>query len=50
MVSGSSDRRIFVWDLNLLKNEGNVSPKAVLRGHTDGVLDLKLNEEWIVSW
>lgn len=50
MVSGSSDRQILVWDLNMLKNEGNVRPKAALRGHTGGVLDLKLNEEWIVSW
>lgn len=50
MVSGSSDRHILVWDLNMLKNEGNLRPRAILRGHTDGVVDLKLNEDWIVSW
>jgi hypothetical protein len=27
-----------------------VRPRAALRGHTGGVLDLKLDEEWIVSW
>lgn len=50
MVSGSSDRQVLVWDLTMLKNEGNVRPKAALRGHTGGVLDLKLDEEWIISW
>jgi F-box and WD-40 domain protein 1/11 len=50
MVTGSSDRQILVWDLNMLKNESNVRPRAALRGHTGGVLDLKLDEEWIVSW
>lgn len=50
MVSGSSDRQILVWDLNQLKNESNVRPRAALTGHTGGVLDLKLNDKWIVSW
>lgn len=50
MVTGSSDRQILVWDLNMLKNECNTRPRAALRGHTGGVLDLKLDEEWIVSW
>lgn len=50
MVTGSSDRQILAWDLNMLKNDSNVRPRAALRGHTGGVLDLKLDEEWIVSW
>ncbi|KAF8324084.1 WD40 repeat-like protein, partial [Clavulina sp. PMI_390] len=56
MVSGSSDCRILVWDLNELgrdRSEGGsgavMTPKATLRGHTMGVLDLKFDDEWIVS-
>ena len=48
MVSGSSDRRVLVWDLNALRSDG-VRPRAVLEGHTGGVLDLRIDAQWIVS-
>lgn len=51
MVSGSSDCSVCVWDLktgpwNVI--EGEV--KAILKGHTGGILDLKIDENWIISW
>ncbi|KAF9516041.1 hypothetical protein BS47DRAFT_1376118 [Hydnum rufescens UP504] len=48
MVSGSSDRRVLVWDLNALRSEG-IRPRAVLEGHAGGVLDLRIDAQWIVS-
>jgi F-box and WD-40 domain protein 1/11 len=48
MVSGSSDRRVLVWDLNALRAEG-MRPRAVLEGHAGGVLDLRIDAQWIVS-
>lgn len=55
MVSGSSDCTVLVWDLNKLWKSGkaNGGPeliKRVLKGHTGGVLDLKIDKQWIVSW
>ena len=63
MVSGSSDRTVLVWDLRPLikasrkagKNGGpiNAGPELVarvLKGHSGGVLDLRMNKQWIVSW
>jgi len=51
MVSGSSDRRAFVWDIWIGKGgEVRAEVRAVLRGHLDGVLDLRFDEQWIVSW
>lgn len=55
MVSGSSDCTMFVWDLNELWKSGKTHGgpelvKRVLRGHIGGVLDLKMDKKWIVSW
>jgi len=35
-----------------VKNEGQVraSVRKVLKGHSGGVLDLRIDERWIVSW
>ncbi|EJD02007.1 WD40 repeat-like protein [Fomitiporia mediterranea MF3/22] len=62
MVSGSSDCTVLVWDLRSLwrasiasktgGNPVNAGPelvKRVLRGHLGGVLDLRINKQWIVS-
>ncbi|KZT22279.1 WD40 repeat-like protein [Neolentinus lepideus HHB14362 ss-1] len=63
MVSGSSDCSVCVWDLysssgggkrgsiasGLTAGEVRAEVKAVLRGHTGGVLDLRIDGEWIVS-
>lgn len=61
MVSGSSDHSICVWDIwtgrpllddNLVESgdkEVNAEPRAILRGHIGGVLDLKIDRKWIVS-
>ncbi|KAJ6612802.1 WD40-repeat-containing domain protein [Mycena sp. CBHHK59/15] len=52
MVSGSSDCSVRVWELTGDTNgEGGVrgEVKAVLKGHGGGVLDLRIDEEWIVS-
>jgi F-box and WD-40 domain protein 1/11 len=51
MVSGSSDCSICVWDLRVGKNEEvGANVRAVLRGHTGGVLDLRIDDQRIVSW
>ena len=64
MVSGSSDCTVFVWDLHALTKaaaaakEKEAGPNVagaelvqrVLKGHTGGVLDLRIDENWIVSW
>lgn len=51
MVSGSSDRRACVWDIWIGEGgEVRAEVRAVLRGHLDGVLDLRVDDEWIVSW
>lgn len=58
LISGSSDCNVFVWDLRRLKkapkDEKTHGPKQlvkrVLKGHTNGVLDLKTDKNWIVSW
>jgi F-box and WD-40 domain protein 1/11 len=51
MVSGSSDRKAFVWDIWLEENgDVRAQVRAVLRGHLDGVLDLRVDDQWIVSW
>ncbi|KAI9513439.1 WD40 repeat-like protein [Russula earlei] len=50
MVSGSSDRRACVWDIWIEEGgEVRAEVRAVLRGHLDGVLDLRVDEQWIVS-
>ncbi len=51
MVSGSSDRRACVWDIWIGEGgEVRAEVRAVLKGHLDGVLDLRVDEKWIVSW
>ncbi|KAF8336580.1 WD40-repeat-containing domain protein [Cantharellus anzutake] len=59
LVSGSSDRRVLVWDLSTICVGGQaetpdegvavVRPKRTLTGHTGGVLDVKMNDEFIIS-
>lgn len=53
MVSGSSDRSVVVWELSGLGGvldgvKGEV--KKVLKGHSGGVLDLRVDWKRIVSW
>jgi F-box and WD-40 domain protein 1/11 len=53
MVSGSSDCSICVWDMHACRGgEGEVKAevRTVLRGHSGGVLDLRIDRRWIVSW
>jgi F-box and WD-40 domain protein 1/11 len=51
MISGSSDRKALVWDIWIGENgEVCAQVRAVLRGHLDGVLDLRVDDQWIVSW
>lgn len=54
LVTGSSDCTVCVWDL-WTERLGEDAPvhgevRAVLRGHGGGVLDLRIDERWIVSW
>jgi len=61
MVSGSSDRSICVWNIwtgRPLFDDGFsqsndkeviAEPRAILKGHVGGVLDLKIDKKWIVS-
>jgi F-box and WD-40 domain protein 1/11 len=65
MFTGSSDCTICVWSLDTgdLLREGMgaesgadtdrrvlAEPVSVLKGHTGGVLDLRIDKRWIVSW
>lgn len=65
LVSCGSDHALLVWDLSEVKeveklmrgDEGNgeymplmIKPKRELRGHEGSVLDLKMDEDIIVSW
>lgn len=51
LVSGSSDSRILVWDLVGEKGtgKGKWEIKNTLVGHSMAVLDLCLDQKWIVS-
>ncbi|THG93604.1 hypothetical protein EW026_g7675 [Hermanssonia centrifuga] len=57
MVSGSSDTSVCVWDLYAHPSEGEdgeemaimAEMRGVLRGHTGGVLDLRISDKWIIS-
>jgi F-box and WD-40 domain protein 1/11 len=46
MCSGSSDRTIRIWE----RTGGTWEVQAVLSGHAGGVLDLRMDDRWIVSW
>jgi F-box and WD-40 domain protein 1/11 len=56
MVSGSSDCSVCVWNLyssadgNKENDEVRAEVKTVLRAHSGGVLDLRIDDRWIVSW
>lgn len=56
MVSGSSDCSVCVWDLCARSQEDGEDCQvraevvAVLRGHIGGVLDLRIDDKWVVSW
>lgn len=57
MVSGSSDCTVVVWDLYAhppVVPGGDAlitaEVRKVLRAHGGGVLDLRIDERWIVSW
>lgn len=59
MVSGSSDTTVCVWDLDLVPAASGYerSPRTVrgtvrktLKGHAGGVLDIRMDKRWIVSW
>lgn len=57
LVTGSSDCSICVWDLELgdlipgtSDREVKAEVRATLKGHEGGVLDLRMDEKWIVSW
>jgi F-box and WD-40 domain protein 1/11 len=47
MVSGSSDCSVIVWNLNAEPDKYVVD---VLKAHNRGVLDIKMDAKWIVSW
>ncbi|GJE93406.1 F-box/WD repeat-containing protein [Phanerochaete sordida] len=57
MVSGSSDCSVIVWDLYSypVTDEGDeefviaAKVRGHLRGHTGGVLDLRIENKWIIS-
>ncbi|KAJ7216608.1 WD40 repeat-like protein [Mycena pura] len=53
LVTGSSDCTVCVWDMWTDRAGDNVpvhgEVRAVLRGHGGGVLDLRIDERWIVS-
>lgn len=63
MVSGSSDCTVCVWDMytcpvEMEDEEGNLvnemtvvaEVRGILTGHTGGVLDIRIDQKWIVSW
>ena len=55
MVSGSSDCTVCVWDLWAVPTWGGepritAEVRAVLPAHSGGVLDLRIDSRWIVSW
>ncbi|KDQ09580.1 hypothetical protein BOTBODRAFT_525903 [Botryobasidium botryosum FD-172 SS1] len=45
MVSGSVDKEVFVWDIS----KGGGRRRGVLLGHTGSVLDLRIDDKWIIS-
>ncbi|KZP15850.1 WD40 repeat-like protein [Athelia psychrophila] len=50
MVSGSSDCSICVWDLTVGSGgEVQAEVRAILKGHSGGVLDLRMDDQRIIS-
>jgi hypothetical protein len=56
MVSGSSDCSVCVWDLYCHPTGDDedmiicAELRGVLRGHSGGVLDLRIEKDYIISW
>jgi F-box and WD-40 domain protein 1/11 len=59
MVSGSSDCSVCVWNVYSYPVKGEdgedefatiAEVRGILRGHTGGVLDLRIEANWIISW
>lgn len=55
LVSGSSDCSICVWKMShggMVNGEREVRAEvqATLKGHEGGVLDIRIDDKWIVSW
>ena len=51
LASGSSDQRVMIWNIGVNKSrQFEWQHVGQLWGHTGGVLDLKIDEKWIVSW
>lgn len=59
MVSGSSDSSVCVWDTYACpveSEDGTVDitvtavVRGILRGHSLGVLDIRIDQKWIISW
>lgn len=56
LISGSSDCSVCVWDLycHPARDNGEVTVTAemrgILQGHAGGVLDLRIEKDWIISW
>lgn len=63
LISCGSDHVLLVWDLSGLPSDGQeeddedeervakiIRPVKELRGHSGGVLDLKMDDDIIISW
>ena len=59
MVSGSSDTSVCVWDIYsrpIDVGDGTVdiavtgAVRGILKGHSLGVLDIRIDKQWIISW
>lgn len=55
VYSGSSDSTVCIWDLWVVKTSDGETEvltkvRAVLREHGGGVLDLKVVDNWIITW
>lgn len=56
MVSGSSDCSVCVWDLYCHPAGDDeemiitAELRGILKGHSGGVLDLRIEKNWILSW
>lgn len=56
LLSGSSDCSVCVWDLYCHPAGENeemaitAEMRGILTGHSGGVLDLRIEKNWIISW